>query len=292
MPPLPDAPDIDALTPRLLATVHRVADELRPQAGLAASLGLDHSLERDYGLDSLARVELITRIDHDLGLSLSEAALTEAETPRDLLRFITSTGRPAIDPPDPIKQPLVEPGATQGDLCQPYPPDSAQTLVDVFEWHLQHQPARVLITLYADADSSADLCYADLHRDAVVLATGLHELGIGKGDTVAIMLPTGREFFAAFFGTLFAGAVPVPLYPPARPSQLQDHLMRIAGILLNAQARVLVTVERAKPLAHLLRAQVEALRSVLTVADLSRSQAAAVDAAQAPFVRPTLISTL
>ena len=291
VPPLPDAPDGKALAPRLLATVQRVAVELRPQAGLATALGLDHSLDRDYGLDSLARVELISRISHDLGVSLCDAALTEAETPRDLLRFISATGRPATLPPSPMQPPLVAPGAAQGDRCQPYPPDSAQTLVDVFEWHLQQQPARVLITLYEDADSAVDLTYADLHHDAAALAGGLQAMGIGKGDKVAIMLPTGRDFFAAFFGTLLVGAVPVPLYPPARPSQLQDHLMRIAGILLNAQARVLVTVERAKPLAHLLRAQAEALRSVLTVADLSRGPSAAVDPAQATFVRPTLVSS-
>ena len=225
--PRPDVPDIEALAPLLLTTVRSVADELRPQAGLAAALGMDHSLERDYGLDSLARVELIARIDHDLGVSLGEAALTEAETPRDLLRFITRTrtrgGKPA-DPTDPAdsadraRQAFVAPGTPTNDhLAEPYPPDSLQTLLDVFEWHLQRQPERVLITLYEEADSSVDLSYADLHRDAVALATGLQALGIGKGDKVAIMLPTGREFFAAFLGALFAGGVPVPLYPPARP---------------------------------------------------------------------------
>ena len=48
-PDAPDTPDIEALALRLLATVRSVADELRPQAGLAASLGLDHSLEREIG---------------------------------------------------------------------------------------------------------------------------------------------------------------------------------------------------------------------------------------------------
>ncbi len=99
VPPRPDrpeashAPDIEVLAPRLLATVRSVAAELRPQAKIAASLGLDHSLERDYGLDSLARVELFARIVHELDVSVSEPALTEAETPRDLLRFMTQTGR-------------------------------------------------------------------------------------------------------------------------------------------------------------------------------------------------------
>lgn len=31
---------------------------------------------------------------------------------------------------------------------------------------------------------------------------------------VVLMLPTGPAFFEAFFGTLLAGAVPVPVAPP------------------------------------------------------------------------------
>lgn len=272
------APDMESLLPRLLATVRCVSDELRPQARLAAALGLDHSLERDYGLDSLARVELIARIDRDLGVALGEAALTEAETPRDLLRFILRTGGRVADTAGPV-----EPGSAQqfpvADTApESYPPDAVQTLVAVFEWHLQRHPDRVLITLYGDGDQPVDLRYADLYRDALALAAGLRGLGLGKGDRVAIMLPTGREFFAAFFGALVAGAVPVPLYPPARPSQLEDHLKRITGIMRNAQARVLVTVERAKPLAHLLRAQVETLQTVGTVADLSLADSPAAPA--------------
>jgi 1-acyl-sn-glycerol-3-phosphate acyltransferase len=266
---LSPAPDLEWLLPRLLATVRCVSDELRPQARLAATLGLDHSLERDYGLDSLARVELIARIDRDLGLTLGEAALTEAETPRDLLRFILRTGGPAADTASSVEPRDTQHPPVAGAAPESYPPDAVQTLVEVFEWHLQRHPDRVLITLYESGDQSVDLRYADLYRDALALAAGLRALGLDRGDKVAIMLPTGREFFAAFFGALVAGAVPVPLYPPARPSQLEDHLKRITGIMRNAQARVLVTVERAKPLAHLLRAQVETLQTVSTVADLS-----------------------
>jgi acyl carrier protein len=73
--------DIQALAPRVLQAVRSVANELRPQARLATGLGLDDSIERDYGLDSLGRVELLARIDRDLGIRLGEAALTEAGTP-------------------------------------------------------------------------------------------------------------------------------------------------------------------------------------------------------------------
>lgn len=55
---------------------------------------------------------------------------------------------------------------------------------------------------------------------------GLQARGIEPGDRVAIMLPTAADFFPAFFGMLYAGAVPVPIYPPARPVQLADHMRR------------------------------------------------------------------
>jgi 1-acyl-sn-glycerol-3-phosphate acyltransferase len=279
----PPAPDLEALALRLLATVRELSDELRPQAKLGSALGLDHSLERDFGLDSLGRVELVARIDRDLGLSLSEAALTEAETPRDLLRFITRRVDRAAERTGSVTTPAAAAGTPQEGVDDAYPPDVVQTLVEVFEWHLQRHPQRVLITLYDEGGRTVDLRYADLHQDAVALAAGLQALGLAHGDKVAIMLPTGREFFAAFLGALVAGCVPVPLYPPARPSQLEDHLKRIAGILRNAQARVLVTVERAKPLAHLLRAQAEELKTVNTVSDLSRGDAA--------WVQPVLVAS-
>jgi 1-acyl-sn-glycerol-3-phosphate acyltransferase len=289
------ADDADLQAPRLLALVRAVASELRPQARTAAALGLDDSLERDYGLDSLARVELFSRIDRELGVALGEDALTGAETPRDLLRCVAAAqqrgaaaARPAAAPPGPVQQP---PAAADDQ----YPPDNLATLLDVFDWHLQRHPARGLVTLYEDGAQAVELSYAALHADGVAMAQGLRALGLERGDKVAIMLPTGREFFAAFFGALLAGMVPVPLYPPARPSQLQDHLQRVAGILRNAQARVMVTVERAMPLAQLLRAQVESLQSVSTVAKLSRPgvpwQRPEVTAADLAFLQYTSGST-
>ncbi len=280
-------PEFEALAPRLLATVRAVAAELRPQSGHIATLGLDDSLEREFGLDSLARVELMTRIGHDLGVSLGEAALTEAETPRDLVSLIANSVIAAGGVAAASAASRLKPDA--GGVSEPaptvllLPADSVQTLVEVFDWHLLQHPQRVLITLYGEDETPTELSYADLHRDAIALAAGLRAIGLAKGDSVAIMLPTGREFFAAFFGVLLVGCVPVPLYPPARPSQLEDHLKRIAGILRNSQARALVTVERAKALTHLLRAQAEALQTVATVADLSLAGAA--------FMPPTITAS-
>src|SRR4029079_18173875 len=72
-----------------------------------------------------------------------------------------------------------------------------------------------------------------------------------------------------FYGTLLAGAIPVPLYPPARLTTIEDHMTRHVGVLKSAGAAVMVTIPEAKPLAWLLRAQVESLRAVMVPEDFS-----------------------
>lgn len=55
---------------RLLAIVRELAGELKPGAPELASYGLHHQLERDFGLDSLSRVELFARVERELGVQL------------------------------------------------------------------------------------------------------------------------------------------------------------------------------------------------------------------------------
>ncbi|MCB1801110.1 MAG: AMP-binding protein, partial [Gammaproteobacteria bacterium] len=92
--------------------------------------------------------------------------------------------------------------------------------------------------------------------------------GLLPGQAVAIMLPTGRDYLQSFLGILLAGGVPVPIYPPLRPAQLEDHLRRHAGILNNAAVVLLITVREARTVAALLRAQVPELRAVVTAEEL------------------------
>ena len=101
------------------------------------------------------------------------------------------------------------------------------------------------------------------------LAAGLQSHNLQPGETVAIMLPTGFDYFFAYFAILLAGGVPVPLYPPARPTQIEEHFRRHRNILRNAGARILITVPEVRTIALLLKAQVETLSVVETVAALS-----------------------
>ncbi len=135
------------------------------------------------------------------------------------------------------------------------------------------------------------MTYADLARRVRAVAAGLARLGVGPGTAVGIMLPTGLDYFASFFGAQAAGGIPVPLYPPARKSQIEDHLRRQAGILRTAGAVVLVTFSEVLTLARLVGAQLPGLK-VTTVADLSAAGAAGATIFLPPPVRAEDIAFL
>lgn len=259
---MPSHPTSQNDAERLLGIVRGLTHELRPNVAATGHLGLDHSLERDFGLDSLARVELLSRIERELGVKLGEKAFADAETPRDLLKQMSSAvaaGTPAL---------AGTPVFAEKQAC--HSPETATTLVEILDWHVAKHAEQVHITLYDEEEHTENITYRILQEQAKALATGLlRQHGLSSGDKVAIMLPTGREFFAAFYGALYAGCVPVPLYPPARPSQIEDHMRRIAGIIANAQASILITIDQVKPLGRLLRAQCKSLRAVTTTKDLS-----------------------
>ncbi len=246
---------------QLLALITALLAELRPGAPPPPA-DLDASLERDFGLDSLSRVELLQRIERRWDVELPEDLLATAETPRALLEAL-DRARPGVSV------------AGQRPLIQPLPheeadtPDTAATLPEVLAWHLRRHPDRPHVRLLGDGDAVEELTYAALDARAREVAAGLLARDIAPGDSVALMLPTGSDYLASFYGVLLAGAVPVPIYPPVRPSQLADHLRRHAAILANARCVALVTVDAAKPVARLLRATVADLRAVVTVDDLA-----------------------
>lgn len=245
----------------LLGTVRRFAAESRARSGGEMPVTLDSSLEKDLGLDSLGRVELLMRVERAFGVSLPEHLLASAETPRDLLRAVLAAS------PSAVAAAAMPRGAAPEYVESE--PAAALTLTEALDWHVSAHPQRTHIVLLDEAGAETPITYAELRDSAAEIAAGLLERGLQPGQSVALMLPTGRDYFRSFFGVLLAGGVPVPIYPPARASQIEDHLRRHAGILSNALAAMLVTVPEAKAVARLLQAQVESLRAVVTADELS-----------------------
>lgn len=243
----------------LMETLAQLATELHP--GLRRQLlTLDSSLSRDFGLDSLGRVEMLSRLERQFRIRLDEDRAILAETPRELLNLLTQAGARAM-PLQPVAAPL--PAAVGGGV-----PTDAKTLIDALEWHVARHGDRVHLRLWSEAGLE-DLTYQSLYQEAQALAGRLRARGVSPRETVALMLPTQREFFTLFFGILFAGAVPVPLYPPTRREALAEHLRSQAAILSNAQAKLLIAVEEAKRLAPLLRPLAPSLEAIATPEDFT-----------------------
>jgi 1-acyl-sn-glycerol-3-phosphate acyltransferase len=241
-------------------------------AGLVVELGgtrtaapaLDDSLDRDLGISSLERVELLLRIERVFGIRLSDAVMAEAGTPKDLAAAVLSASPAAAEAIPTPTQP-----ATPGQPA----PTSAQTLVEVLRWHAERTPDRTHIHLRLENGAEEPITYGQLLSGANAVAGGLHALGVAAGDTVALMLRTEHAYFEAFFGALMAGAVPVPLYPPVRRDEILDYARRQRGILRNAGARVLVTFPETERIAALIRAQVPSLETITTVDRLAAAGA-------------------
>jgi 1-acyl-sn-glycerol-3-phosphate acyltransferase len=256
----------------LLEQVRTLAAELNPQRRTPPRVTLDSSLDRDLGFDSLSRVELALRLERMSGLALPEQLLARAETVGDLWEALGAGVAQVRRPAETERAvPLDESEGT---------PRGASTLLEMLDWHVQRHPQRPHVYLYGDADEPQTITYAGLAEGAHHVAAGLQAQGLLPGQSVAIMLPTSRDYLYSFLGILLAGGIPVPIYPPLRPSQLEDHLRRHAGILNNAEATLLITLPEAKRVAHLLQGQVTGLRDVLTPADL--------DIAGSAFSRPTV----
>jgi 1-acyl-sn-glycerol-3-phosphate acyltransferase len=250
-------------------------------------IGLDDSLARDLGLGSLERVELIVRLEQASGVHLPENAVAEADTPRHILKALADASPSTA--PETRGQESRSVGGGRAS------PTSTRTLTEALRWQVDNDSGRTHLFLREDTGRERQITFSELWHDASSVAAGLHDLGVAPGDRVALLLRTEHAFFRAYFGVLLAGAVPVPLYPPFRADQIEEYARRQAGILLNAEARVLLTFSEAERAAGLLRPFAPSLAHVKTVDGIARDPGRpilpSIDASQLALIQYTSGST-
>jgi 1-acyl-sn-glycerol-3-phosphate acyltransferase len=252
------------VTPDALLTVIRqlIEESARPLSS-KPDINLDSHLERELGLDSLGRTELLIRLSEVFGIDLPDESLL-AETPRELLNLLSASLE--VDESEALLEPLELPQGS-GEF-----PSAASTLMASLAWHRDQHPDRVHILHYSQPEAPEPISYLALWEGAGRIASGLWKRSVRPGDRVALMLPTGTGYFFSFFGILRAGAIPVPIYPPTRPSQLEEHVRRHGLILQNAGVRMLITLPEARVVARLLRTQVPCLQQIIDWAELDKTE--------------------
>lgn len=96
----------------------------------------------------------------------------------------------------------------------------------------------VVVTERDDQPVDTAITYAELDRRVRALAALLQER-FPKGERALLLLDNDDHYVVAFFACLYAGLVAVPVFPPE--SSRPQHLARLAGIAMDAQARCILS---------------------------------------------------
>ncbi len=149
------------------------------------------------------------------------------------------------------------------------------TLVSTLEWAAEQ--GRGGLRFVARDESASFFPWSEIHRRARRVAGGLAALGLRRGERVALVFATSPEFFDAFFGTLLAGAVPVPLYPPVRLGRLEEYHRQTAALLRAANVRLVLAEPRVRRLLGETMAEARPELGALSLEGLPTAEAPAVE---------------
>lgn len=110
---------------------------------------------------------------------------------------------------------------------------NASTMAEAFRFTAEDHADRVAVRT---RDDSVSLTWGQLRERVDALAGGLAGLGVGRGDTVALMLSNRPEFHLADLAVMTLGATPFSLYQTLSPEQIQY-------VVGDAGARVAIVEE-------------------------------------------------
>jgi acetyl-CoA synthetase len=135
-------------------------------------------------------------------------------------------------------------------------PERLNIAVAACDRHADGSGRAALYELSEGEEAPRVTSFDELARDSGRLARSLAELGVERGDRVAVFLPQCRETALAHLATLKLGAISVPLSPLFRAEALSHRLA-------DSGAKVLFTDEELAPHIAPLRARLPALGSVI-----------------------------
>jgi long-chain acyl-CoA synthetase len=131
----------------------------------------------------------------------------------------------------------------------------ARTIAEAFRMTVEDHPDRVAVRT---KDDEVSLTWAQLRDRVDALAGGLAGLGVGRGDTVALLLGNRPEFHIADLAAMTLGATPFSIYPTFTAEQ-------IAFVVGDAGARLAIVEEQHLERFREALAQLPALEHIVVV---------------------------
>ena len=108
---------------------------------------------------------------------------------------------------------------------------------------IQHTNREVMSFLNEAGEREGSLTFEGLDQAARHIAAGLVEKGLSKANVILLYAP-GLDYISAFFGCLYAGATPVPAYPPMGARDIE----RLKRVVMDCGAQAILTSSMLLPM--------------------------------------------
>ncbi|MFO0598243.1 MAG: fatty acyl-AMP ligase [Myxococcaceae bacterium] len=122
---------------------------------------------------------------------------------------------------------------------------------------------------FLDRDTEGNFYSFDkLREEAMRRAAHFRSYGLKKGDRVAMVIPEGEDFVPTFLGAVWAGIVPVPLYPPLSLGKLDAYIDTLISILTKSRPTYVVTSTKVQTVIWGGISKVPSIKGVITTEEL------------------------
>jgi len=122
-------------------------------------------------------------------------------------------------------------------------PLDAATVCQAFQAVVAQRPDQPALRT---KDGEVELTWRGLDERVRALAAGLSGLGVGHGDTVAMLLPNTIECHLIDLAAIHLGAIPFTIYNSSSPEQIRHQLQNADAKLIACQSEFVPRVEEAR----------------------------------------------
>ncbi len=138
----------------------------------------------------------------------------------------------------------------------------APTLVDAVK-ELRHLDKKGFV--FIRADGTERFCsFQTIDEEAERRGAHFAAHGVKRGDRVAIVVPDPDEFVLSFLGAIYAGGVPVPMYPQLSFKNVDTYHDTVAHVVNASGAKLLLTTQATRQFIDPVVPRTDCIREVMT----------------------------
>lgn len=159
---------------------------------------------------------------------------------------------------------------------EPSRPQWSMTIGDLLDRAVSLHPKKTYLYF-----RGREMSYRELREESLRAATLFHQLGIGRGDRVCLLLPNCPDFLYLWFGLSRLGAICVPMNTAYKEEEG-------ATLLNDSEAKAFVVHHTLVDIALEMSRRSPSVKELLVVAEMGRGRAGFIDLVRELKKRPPL----